>query len=104
MATPPNTNPSPRARFQSATGNITAHRSLIELPAFERGTDAALLEYAAKLSMQNLTGNDAMASGFKLQGAMEFLMFLKTLAEPAPVIPTRQDNDNLPAIGKLSRQ
>lgn len=100
----PNLNPSPRARFQLERNNITSHKSMIELPSFDRGMDAALLEYASVLAKGNNTSNDAMAMGFKLQGAQEFLMFLKTLAEAAPVPQPRKDTDNLPDIANLKRQ
>lgn len=103
MATP-TVNPSPRARFQSIANNITQHRSLIEQPAFDRGADAALLEYAAALSRSNSNGNEAMASGFKLQGAMEFLMMFKTIAEQAPIMSRPKDPDNLPDLNNLKRQ
>ncbi len=104
MAQPPNINPSPKGRFQFTADNIRLHRAMLEHPSFDKSSDAALLEYAASLSKQNSNGNEAMASGFKLQGAMEFLQFLKTLAETAPVIVARKDLDNLPDAGQLKRQ
>src|SRR5579863_3174313 len=102
--TPPNLNPSAKSRFQIAAENIRLHRAMMELPAFERGMDAALLEYGSILSKQNTNGNEAMASGFKLQGALEYLQTLKTLAESAPVMVARKDLDNLPDAAQLKRQ
>lgn len=103
MSDRPNVNPSPRTRFQAVNGHIQAHRSMIELPAFDRGADAALIEYAATLSKSVATGNEAMANGFKIQGAMEFLQFFKTIAEQPQPMPVRKDLDNLPH-NNLTRQ
>lgn len=104
MAQPVNPNPSPRARFQSVQGNITAHKALLENPYFDRGCDFAMLEYQRLLAEQVKDPNTAMSAGAKLQGALEFLQTLKTLAEAAPVMLARKDLDNLPDVGQLKRQ
>lgn len=90
-------NPSPRLRFQSGNGNIAAHHNLIELPAFDRGIDFAMLQYSSDLSEsgQNQDNMKAMANGYKLQGAKEFLSLLKTLAEVPQFPMARKDVDNL---------
>ena len=100
----PNTNPTPRARFQSGTNNIRDHRALLESPAFERACDFALLEYQRALADQSRDGNSAMAVGFRAMGAIEFLGILKTLGEPAAVLLQRKDLDNLPDVSNLKRQ
>ena len=100
----PNVNPSPQARFQSVPQNITQHRAMIERPSFDISADAAMIEYSARLSKGNVTSNEAMASGFKIQGAHEFLMVLKTLAEASPPPAARRDTDNLPNIDQLKKQ
>lgn len=97
-------NPSPKTRFQIGNGNIAAHRSMLELLAFDRGADAALLEYGKLLAGQSVDGNSAMAAGFRMQGAVEFLSFLKTLAETTVMPPPRRDLDNLPNITDIKRQ
>lgn len=104
MATPVSPNPSPRTRFQAINGAITAHKAMLENPFFERGTDFAMLEYQRLVAEQAKDGNSAMAVGFKMEGALEFLQTLKTLAESAPVIIRRPDTDNLPDVGQLRKQ
>jgi len=103
-ATPPNVNPRPKARFQKVNGNITAHRALIELDAFDRGSDAAMLEYQRLLAEQTVDGNTAMSAGFRSQGALEFLSVFKTIAEQVQMPAPRRDPDNLPNLGDLKRQ
>lgn len=104
MNQPVNPNPSPRARFQKENGAVTAHRALLENPYFDKGADAAMLEYGSLVAQQAKDGNSAMAAGFRLQGAIEFLQVLKTLAESAPTFAPRKDLDNLPDTSKLTRQ
>jgi hypothetical protein len=100
----PQVNPSPKTRFQAVNGHISAHRSMIELPAFDRAADAAMLEYSAFTTQQNVDGNSAMATGFKLQGAREFLAVFKTLAEQFAPTVARKDLDNLPDVNNLRKQ
>lgn len=100
----PNVNPSPKARFQSVAQNITAHRAMLERDSFDKATDAAMLQYSADLATQNRDGNCAMAMGFKLQGAMEFLQTLKLLAEVGQAPAKRVDTDNLPDVNQLRKQ
>lgn len=86
---------SPRERFQSETENISAHHALVDGEAFELGSDAALCEYVTKLGRQALDPNKAMAVGFKLAGAVEFLNEFKTLAEVHKPLTKPIDPDNL---------
>lgn len=104
MATPVSPNPSPRVRFQAIPNAITQHKALLEKPEFDRAADYALMEYNRLTAEQVRDGNSAMAMGFKLQGALEYLQTLKTLAEAAPVMMARKDLDNLPDVGQLKRQ
>lgn len=101
QTTRPNTNPTPKARFQSEVGNVTAHRSMMELPAFARGIDAALLEYQKLLSEQVVDGNTGMSAGFRAQGALEVMSVLKTLSETTQRPTPRRDIDNLPQVEKM---
>lgn len=67
---------------------IDGHKHLIELPSFEFGIDAALLQYTASLTQGQLDPNTAMAAGWKIQGAHEFVLQLKMLAETMkPPVP-----------------
>lgn len=100
----PNVNLSPRARFQLVRNAITSHRALIEHAQFDPSTDAAMLEYQSQLAMQNKDGNSAMANGFKIQGAIEYLQTLKQLAEAGYTHTPRKDLDNLPDVGQLRKQ
>ena len=81
-----NTNPTPKARFQSINQNIVAHRALIERPDFERACDVSLLEYQRKLSELDSSLNNAAACHFRILGAQEFLATLRGLAE-TPAAP-----------------
>lgn len=104
MADKPSYNPTPKARFQSANGNITAHRGILENAFFDKSADAALLEYQKMLSGQAVDGNGAMSAGFRMQGAVEFLGIFKTLAEQTQAPVARRDLDNLPDMANLKKQ
>jgi hypothetical protein len=104
MNTPVNVNPSPKARFMAVKRAIESHRQMLETPAFERATDMATMEYERLVAEQVRDGNSAMAAGFKIQGALEFLQILKTLAEAQPMPARRGDPDNLPNLEGLKRQ
>lgn len=104
MATPPNINPTPRAKFQAPVNNVKDHRALLELPAFDRAIDSALLEYQRLLADQSRDGNSAMAVGFRSMGAVEFVNILKTLGESSTVVTPKKDLDNLPDASNLKRQ
>ena len=104
MAQQPNVNPTPKARFQSAPQNITAHHAMIERDSFDKAADAALLQYCADMAQQTRDGNSAMAMGFKLQGALEYLQTLKLLEETGPTPVARKDLDNLPNVSHLQKQ
>lgn len=90
-------NLTPRDRFQQSGTRISDHRAMVGSPIFEWAADAALLEYANMVSRAT-TSTEAMGAGLKVQGAIEFLKILKTLAEPAaqitPVKPLGLDPAN----------
>ena len=94
-AAQPEFNPSPRARFQATSGNITAHKSLLELPAFDRATDFAMLQLSSDLSANVLTMQDAAANGYRLEGAKLYLSCLKTLAAQPQASKRTPVADNL---------
>lgn len=73
---------------------ISEHRAMVSSDTFERSTDSAMLQYQSLVAGQVANGNDAIAAGFKLQGALEFLQTLKLLAE-TPRMPTPVVTDNL---------
>jgi len=75
-------NPTPKARFQSSGVHVSDHRKLVDSPEFIQGADFAMLEYQRLLAMRSTDQYSAMATGLKLQGALEFLQQLRMLAEP----------------------
>ena len=85
----PAANPSPKTLFREIKGAIDAHHNLIETESFKRGCDTALLEYQRKLSANlGLATNhqaEALANGYRIQGANEFLAELRNLAEPVQI-------------------
>ena len=72
-------NPTPRARFQSSSDNISKHRNLIGTHEFQRAIDLALLQYALDLSKTE--ASLASATHWRLLGAQEFIFTLRNLAE-----------------------
>jgi hypothetical protein len=94
-------NPTPKARFQGSTNNITAHRKMVELPEFDRGIDFAKLQYLqyltdtapADLMSQNYLA--ACAACFqRVMGMNEFVSVLRNLSE-TPTLPPKVGSDNL---------
>lgn len=83
MSTPIITNPTPQARFQQLSTNITQHRALIEKPELDRAIDVALLEYQRQLVMVGPPENFNMAASahIRMTGALEFIQVLRNLAE-----------------------
>lgn len=94
QTTPPNVNPSPKARFQQASDNISKHRALISTHEFQRACDYALLDYQSTLAKQMTTANDAAANHFKITGALEFIQAMRTLGETI-VHSEKKDQGNL---------
>ena len=90
----PPRNPSPKQRFQQNTRLVKDYVGILDNPAFQVALDAALLEYQQLVSSQAKDALSASAAGFKIQGALEFVRTLKTLADTE--VPTRRrDMDNL---------
>ena len=95
MNSQPINNPSPKQRFLSGpAANVHKHREMVVSDAFEKGADAAMLQYQIALCAQAKDGNSAMAAGFRFQGALEFLQAFRLLAE-TPKITTLKVDDNL---------
>lgn len=88
-------NPSPKTRFQQSGNNVSEHRKLIDLPAFQRGVDMALLQYQATVAEQVRDGNSAASAGLRLLGVHEFLTTFRLLSEPAEIPKP------LPTVGVL---
>ena len=84
---PPQSNPTPKSRFLANSTYINQHRDLITSDAFIRATDVGLNHYQVLLANQVTDGNTAMAAGFKLQGALEYVQTMRLLSE-IPKAPT----------------
>lgn len=91
----PVVNPSPKARFMDSPQSISAHKDMIATRTFERACDFALLEYQARLGQGASDFNHFAANGMKMQGALEFLMILRSLGETAPLLSISKPADNL---------
>lgn len=88
------TNPSPKQRFQETVAHITAHRDLIQSPAFTRAADLALLQYQGQLCLESGDLNTAAAKHLRMQGALEFLQTFRMLSE-SPSLPSTNRVANL---------
>jgi hypothetical protein len=88
------TNPQPKARFQESTQNVTQHRDMVAITPWQRAMDFGMLQYCSLLAQQVTDGSSAMAVGFKLQGALEFQMTARMLAE-TPISAQRAAQDQL---------
>lgn len=87
-ANPANVNPSPKARFLNYKPFVDSHRELIQKPELQRGIDFSLLEMQLRQSEKVSDGNSAAAANYRMEGALEFVRTLKTLAE-VQVVPKR---------------
>ena len=95
----PAKNPTPKQRFLQNTRLVKDYVGLIDTDSFHFAVDLAMLEYQRALARKTTDALSASASGFKMQGALEFLEILKTL--PDTVVPaTRLDLDNLKEPGR----
>lgn len=90
----PPANPSPKQRVLSSPTTVSEIKKLLDNPAFEIASDMAMLEYQRACTRGSMDNVTAMGAGFKLQGSLEFLNLLKTIADNPPV-PSRPNNDNL---------
>lgn len=88
------TNSIPRARFQTSADNIKKHRDLVDSPEFIRASDFAVAQYAGECTVGLGTAADAVAAGYKIQGAMEFLQTFRMLSES----PTAPKNVPTPSL------
>jgi len=84
----------PRARFQRNEKVLSSHRDFLSTAEFERGIDAALLQYQSELAQGCKDQYSAMAMGLRLLGAQELVQKLWELGV-IPVVPTPTLSDNL---------
>ena len=91
------TNQSAKDRFQASQINIANHRQMMEQSSFEKGTDAALIQYVSEVSNDVRDQPSALAAGFRIAGAVGFLNTLKTISEK-PALPAIRPSDNLHQI------
>lgn len=90
------TNPTPKKRFQESTDNISKHRDLIQTREFERASDFAMLQYAARLQEEtNGNLNSAAAAHLRMTGAQEFLSIFRNLGESVELPTHRVETPNL---------
>lgn len=75
----PNNKLAPKDRFQSNQQRAGEHQDLVMSPEFKGACEIALAQYAVNLVCDNQM--DAMAVGFKLQGAKDFANILLTLGD-----------------------
>ena len=68
---------------------------MVDLEAFQLAADFGMLEYNRLLADQVRDQGTAMATGLKLQGAMEFLQIMRMLSENPKLPPRAQMGDNL---------
>lgn len=92
--TPPNINPSPKAKFLAIKQCVDRHAELVQRPDLQTGLEQAFLQFQWELCGGNLhlgtnaTGNEAAASYYKLLGVHEFIRTFKLLAQaPMPAKP-----------------
>ena len=85
-------NPTPRARFQVSSDNVSKHRDLVDRNEFQRGADFALLQYSAELTEKE---SNPTVIGLKIAGAHEFLKTFRLLSEKPDLKPMPRPNDNL---------
>ena len=88
-----------RERFQSSLANLKAHQDMVDNDSFDRGADGALADLTTEIVGGIVDSNSAMAAGYRLKGAVEFLRRFKTFAEisepvkPAPVFAPLKSTD-----------
>lgn len=86
----------PRARFQRDEKQLSNHRDFLTTTMFERGVDAALLQYQAELAQGCKDQYTAMAMGLRLLGAQELVQKLWELGvipeRPTPIIADNLDH------------
>lgn len=93
--TPPNVNPSPKARFLAIKHVVDQHRELIQRPDFQLAVDSAMQQMMWNETGGSATisvpGNDAASKFYKIQGARDFIRTLLTLAEVQSPLPPQDD-------------
>lgn len=88
------TNPTPKQRFQDNKVLVSALNELLQDDSFHAACDLALLEYQRTLaSLPGLENPQmmqvvAMANGYRIQGAMEFLSELRNIGNKKVVAMT----------------
>lgn len=93
----PVVNPSPKARFQESTDNVSRHRTLVDSKEFQRAIDFALLQFGLALATQPLSQEEFQigAAGLKLRGVHDFISILRNLSETPKPLAIVNRNDNL---------
>lgn len=91
----PVNNPTPKKRFMSAPGLMSAYHEVMRMPGTRISLDYALMNYQHKLSHSS---NDptAAAAHFKMVGAIEFVDELMNLSEvrEKPTITRKETIDH----------
>lgn len=91
-------NPTPKARFNESRANVEEHHRILEHPSFQRGVDAALLQFQVnlmeQLREQGSNFNAMAAAQLRLQGAHEFLTAFRKLTDTGDM-PIRRSDLNL---------
>lgn len=88
------TNPSPKSVLLSDPKKIEAQRTLVQNAVFSYGVDAALMQYQRFLCNQPVESQEAAASHYRMEGALQFVAVLKGLAE----MPQIQKPQNIAAL------
>jgi hypothetical protein len=72
---------SPIQRFQASANNLKTHQDMVDSDAFEKSSDAALLDILIEIGRGVTDPNSAMRAGYEASGAVKAMRRLKTLAE-----------------------
>lgn len=96
--TQPNTNPSPKSKFVAIKHCVDQHRELIARPDFQLGIETALVQMIWVHSSGgehalSVPGTSAAEKFYRVQGAMELIRTIKTLAESQAPIPAPDPGD-----------
>jgi hypothetical protein len=95
---PPSKNPSPRERFQSAPDNIRKHTDMVDRPEFQRALDFALLQFNRDQANGPSDQYSKMCAGIASEAVEDFILILRTLAEPPVITKIQRISDHLPEL------
>ncbi|HEX6827208.1 MAG TPA: hypothetical protein VF077_12895 [Nitrospiraceae bacterium] len=86
----------PKERFVADKQNVTAHVAMLERDSFDKAIDVAMLEFQTQLNLGPMPqGNEAAARFYRLLGAHEFSLLLKTMADSTAPLSRIQLTPNL---------